>query len=247
MGPPSFFMLSEPQSTSATVSGSALPNWRGVSSSAGLAQPIAHREGAGQAEGVEAVEVAPRRQHIGGAQQVAARGRCHEAAVQGMHQRIELRLWCSFWRCRAGGRSPAAALAESGQSGSSAVQQGAESARRRAASGLRLGSGSDPWLEAATAASISCLLLRSGPRRPRAGRRESAFPPARAGRDAGLRLPPTLLGSRPAPRRTDRGRALAPGSWPRARRGWSRLRRPVPASALSSLSVPAGPCTDPRG
>ena len=48
----------------------------------GLAGAVLHREGAGQAERVEAVQVAPGGQHLGGAQQVAAGRRADVAAIE---------------------------------------------------------------------------------------------------------------------------------------------------------------------
>ena len=56
----------------------------------GLARAVLHRIGAGDAEGVEAVQVAPGGQDLRRAQQVAARGGPHEAAVQRAQQAIDL-------------------------------------------------------------------------------------------------------------------------------------------------------------
>jgi hypothetical protein len=50
----------------------------------GLARPVLDREGAGDAKGVEPVQVAPGRQHIGIAQRVAPWNRPQIASVQGM-------------------------------------------------------------------------------------------------------------------------------------------------------------------
>ena len=52
----------------------------------GLARAVLHRIGAGDAEGVETVQVAAGGQDGRRAQQVAARRRAHEAAVQRVHQ-----------------------------------------------------------------------------------------------------------------------------------------------------------------
>ena len=54
----------------------------------GLALAIAHGKGRGHAEGVQAVQVAASGQHVGVADQVAARGRLQVAAVQGAHQAL---------------------------------------------------------------------------------------------------------------------------------------------------------------
>ncbi len=56
----------------------------------GLLRAVLHRIGAGDAEGVEAVQVAAGGQDRRRAQQVAAGGRAHEAAVQRMHQAGDL-------------------------------------------------------------------------------------------------------------------------------------------------------------
>ena len=49
-----------------------------------LAGAVVHSEGAGNAERIEAVQIAPGRQHLRGAQQIAARRRAHEAPVERM-------------------------------------------------------------------------------------------------------------------------------------------------------------------
>ena len=57
---------------------------------AGLARPVGDGEGAGNAERIEAVQVAPGRQDRRRAQQVAARRGAHEAAVERVQDRGQL-------------------------------------------------------------------------------------------------------------------------------------------------------------
>ena len=56
----------------------------------GLARALAHREGARDPERIEAVQVAPGGQHLGRAQQIAARCRADEPSVQGAQDRRHL-------------------------------------------------------------------------------------------------------------------------------------------------------------
>jgi hypothetical protein len=113
----------------------------------------------------------------------------HEAAVQGMQDRASSSdiVGELAGQCRAGGRSPRQACG-SGQRGASAVHRAFSSASASssaACSSVRV----SPWLDSAMAASMSAAPPLRGPRRPRAGRRESAFLRARGGRGAGLRSP----------------------------------------------------------
>ncbi len=49
----------------------------------GLARAVGHREGAGQAERIEAVQIAARGQHVRRAQQIASRCGTHIMAIEG--------------------------------------------------------------------------------------------------------------------------------------------------------------------
>ena len=128
IGPPSVFRLSVPHSTIATVSGKRLPSprWRS-SSRCGLPRAVLHREGARDAERIEAVQIAAGRQHVGRAQQIAARRRAHVAAVQRVQDRRYLVI---FARCdRASKSRSSVAVVVAGGTGSAPSRT---IARRRA-------------------------------------------------------------------------------------------------------------------
>ena len=193
IGPPSVLRLSVPHSTMATVSGSAVAS-AGVAREQplGLVRAVLHREGAGDAERIEAMQVAAGRQDGGGAQQVAARRGAEIAAVERVQDRRQARgrrpaarragrarcgsvIAGSVQHLRAARRHPAARRRHAGRAGSACIP-----ARARAAPSA-LDPGRDVAVQAGSA--VASRPPRpapgSGPRATCAARRRHPAPAPR--------------------------------------------------------------------